>query len=341
MVLVAACLAAASLVFVVPAAAEVPEGAKVVSTSRVTLDSRHSDAQADAAEAALDSCQQRNVECDYGEPRIIETFENEEFTFDGQTVTERVPVQHEVTIVTITVWEWDDPDPEPEPEPWTPETSGCSQYLLTRHLGKEIRCGSTINVPTQRAQTGSVSRPRPVYRTVVVSVDHDDNPDTPDVNRTKRVPHYPVVTSTLGEDCAPQDDSVLTAVYPYADYGLRDLTDEEELTGLFCDAPAYRYSRNSFIDAQQYSTLRSITTPPAFDYNDYIGGDGEWSQQEIERSERAWAIHEAQWDAYDQALAQLRAQEQPFWICEHDSQTLIRHQLFTPSNGLNQCELHI
>ncbi len=287
-------LVASAAVAPEPAGAEPPEGTRVTRTTTVTIDFRQSESQQDRVEAALDACQDRGVECEYSEGRPFNVYEQ------GILVGTYTP-----TIVRITYWEDVEPPAEAEPEPWTRENSGCSANVLDANAGKEIRCGSDITVPPQRAQTGSVSRPRAVSETYTQDVDHDEDPDTPDITQRTPSPHRPTVTGTFDRKaCASTTKpGEVPASYQHSDD---------------CQV-IYRYSTAGFDAAQQYGTLRSITTPARFDYAEY-NDDDVWSEQEEERAARALAIHHAQWDAYEQAVDDAYERGQPFWTCYHISQ---------------------
>ena len=314
-VLAAAAMVAGAVVASQPAGAEVPDGTRVIRTETVKIDPRHSEAQADRVEEKLEQCQDyvgpTYYDCEWLAPEPVEFYDRVRFELDGVVVFERILNKTYVQPVRITSYRYPEPPPYEEPEPWTPETSGCSDSFLAAHAGKEIRCGDDPPAPRQRAQVGSQSRPRATTETYVDTWNHDDDNDTPNVTRRTQVPHYPVARGT-DDDCVPSESAGSLPSHYKSGGTAHD--------GLGVCIPVYQFDQASYHQAQQYGTLRRITTPAAFNndaYND--DGDPAWSHEESDRAARAHAIHNAQWDAYDQAVDDAYGRGQPFWVCTHVS----------------------
>ena len=296
-VLAAAAMAAGAVVASQPVGAEVPDGTRVVRTETVRIDPRHSEAQADRVEEKIEQCQDylgpTYYDCEWLDPEPVQYYVRERFELNGVVVFERILIETYVQPVRIISYRYPEPPPYEEPEPWTPATSGCSVYSQV----EGVWCGDDTPVPRQRAQVGSQSRPRATIETFV-------NPATDPVTRT-RVPHSPVVRGT-DDNCVPSGSA---GEWP-SDYANGDGG---------C-TPVYQFHNASYQIAQQYGTLRSITTPATFNWDDYNDDDDPaWSHEESDRAARAHAIHNAQWDAYDQAVDDAYERGQPFWVCTHAS----------------------
>ena len=303
-------LIGAAFVSLEPAGAEDPQHPPYTVVTRTTTSTvttinpyRNSEERVHAVEAQLDVCNDVGVHCEYSEGRPVDIYED--------VFGERVAVTtFTPQIVKITTYTYENTPEEPPMPEWTAETSGC------RTPQRGVWCGYTTNPRDQRATIGSQSRPRNQFQSVIVVTeeDHDDDSSTDAVIvRTRtRATIAPVLRNTLagcererttGTNIAPSSTGYVST---------DDSTDAE------C-APVHQFAPNSFNDAQQYGTLRRITTPEPFDFDEYVGDDGEWTHEESDRANRAFEIHSKKWDAYEQAVADAYERDQPFWTCTHES----------------------
>ncbi len=299
-------LIGAAFVSLEPAGAEDPQHPPytvVTGTSTTTVTTlnpyRNSEERVHQVEARLDVCNDVGVHCEYSEGRPVNVVE------EGYVVTTFTP-----QIVKITTYTYGNTPEEPPMPEWTAESSGC------RNPTEGVWCGYTTNPRDQRAQIGSQSRPRNQSVTYTQQEDHDDDPDTPVVNRRVRTEVPPVLRNTLaGCERVTASTTVVPISGSSPTIGYQDTDDDGDVN---CE-PVNQFHADSFDQAQQYGTLRRITTPEPFDFDEYVGDDGEWTHEESDRANRAFEIHSKKWDAYEQAVDDAYERDQPFWTCTHES----------------------
>jgi hypothetical protein len=319
-------------------------------TTTVVIDSRQSDEQQQqAADEVKENCKGGGQhECTYTE-REVQVYGTQTYTDEnGREVSERVVVEtHIVTTMRMTGWDIvEQPVVQEQPRgEWSAEASGCSADMLTANPGVEVWCEDGPTVPRQRAQFASISRPRATYVTVSGFTDANGAKFQYSENAVSnvpvrwRVPVLPIVRGTGSDTCQVSSPSRTADIHTYSTEHNTGVSDEQYEP---CQ-PVYRFEQSSFLDAQRFGTLRSITTPEVFDRGAYDrDGDGEFSQAEYERFSRAEAIHRARWEAYEKAVNEASKEGQPpFWICTHLSHFEVEDDGKTVYMSGTQCQLQV
>ena len=294
-------LIGASLVSLQPARAEPQHPPYTVVTGKTTTTVttvnpyRDSEDRVHQVEARLDVCNNVGVYCEPREGRPVDVVE------EGYVVTTFTPVTWTITTYTY----GNTPEEPPMPE-WTAETSDC------RNPTEGVWCGYTTNPRDQRATVGSQSRPRGQTVTYEQLTDHDDDSTTEVVGIRERAVVQPVLRNTLA-GCERLSATTELNNAPTTNYVSTD-----DRTDVECE-PVNQFDASSFNEAQQYGTLRRITTPEPFDFGEYVGEDGVWTHEESDRAQRDFEIHSKRWDAYEQAVEEAYERDQPFWTCTHES----------------------